>query len=547
MKQEFFGRIREEFHRYVQFKNSIDHKIIENNSWLERQLEFSDGDDAVNPTTAFVFNAIANKHADAMDNYPEPNILPRHAMDEEEAQALSKIIPVQLELSGFKKVYSRSWWTKLKHGTALYGVFFKNDINGGMGDIVIKPLNLLHVFWEPYVTDIQESEFLFITSFVPTNSLKRMYPKKTILPYQDEVPLRRMHNTWDETLYKEKSLVIDCYYKEADALHMVKFCGETLLDSTEDRGMDTLYEHGLYPVVVDTVFPSDESAFGTGLISLMKNPQEYINKLDSIISKNALISGKIRFMVKDNGGINEHELTDLSSDIIHVAGSVSDENIRQFQASPLDAFIVSHRQNKITEMKEVAGNRDFQQGGTSNGVTAYSAISALQQAGEKLSRDMIYESYEAYKKIIYLCIELIRQFYFEPRFYRTQTPEGGYEYITYSNRRLLQQPTAAQGYMRRPEFDIEVAVQKNNPYSKSEQNEVAKQLYQLGVFDPANAAKSMIFVELMQFEGKAKVMEYLKNIVMKEETKDGHEDQLERRQSGSRSPAEENIGTIPSV
>jgi hypothetical protein len=527
MKQEFFREIKESFRKYAEWKSQFDSRIIENTEWLDSQMRFSKENDEVAPTTAFVFNAIANKHADAMDNFPEPNILPRHEEDEEEAKSLSKIIPVQLEMSGFRRVYSRNWWVKLKHGGALYGVFFNSGADGGMGEVAIKDLNLLNVFWEPCITDLQESRFLFITSFVRTDELKQMYPKKNITSCGDEAQIKRMRHIWDEEVYRDKSLVVDCYYKVGSAVHMAKFTGDILLDSTEDRGMATLYDHGLYPVVADPLFASENSLFGAGFIDIMKNPQEYINKMDSIISKNAFVSGKVRFIIKDNGGINEHELTDLSSDIIHAAGSVGEDSIRQFQASPLDSFIISHRKSKITELKEIAGNRDFQQGGASNGVTAYSAISALQQAGEKLSRDMIYESYEAYRQIILMCVEIIRQFYFEPRFFRCRNDMGKSEYIVYSNGGLAVQEYG-EGY-RRPEFDVEVSVQKNSPYSKAEQNETAKQLYKLGVFDPNNAQKSMMLVELMQFEGKAKVLDYLKKIAERSKQENG-----ENKQSGTK-------------
>lgn len=506
----FFNDIQDSFKRYVEYKQEIDTNIVDNNEWLKQQMEFSKHGD-INSTTAFVFNAIANKHADAMDNFPEPNILPRHQRDEQEAGALTKILPVQLEMSDFKKVYSHAWWSKLKHGAAIYGVFFDPISNNGMGDIKIRQMDILNVFWEPYINDIQESQYLFVTSFIRTKQLKEIYTDKQITSFSDEVSIQHYSRHWNEDIYREKSLVIDCYYKTGNQVHLLKFCGDTILSSTEQKGMDTLYEHGMYPIVIDSLFYNEESPIGIGLIQLMKNPQEYINKLDSVISKNALISGKVRFMVKDNGGINEHELTDMSSDIIHVAGSVDETNIRQLQAMPLDAYIINHRQNKIAEMKEVAGNRDFQQGGTSNGVTAYSAIAALQQTGEKLSRDMINESYETYKNIIYMCIEIIRQFYFEPRSYRCVNSVGQSEYVTYTNKGILN-GESDDGYYRRPEFDVEVCVQKNNPYSKVTQNQLAQELYKLGVFNKDNVHQSIMLVELLQFEGKEKVIEFLQTM-----------------------------------
>nr|DAW92936.1 MAG TPA: portal protein [Caudoviricetes sp.] len=523
MNKEFFREVREAFHRYREYKQELDMRILENNRWLKEQTAFSEhGDETTRPATAFVFNAIANKHADAMDNYPEPNILARCQEDEGQAQLLSKMIPTQLEASGFKRTYSRAWWYKLKHGAALYGVFFEPSENHGMGDICIRQLNLLHVFWEPGIEDIQDSKFLFLTSMEHVDTLRERYPGKEIHPYEEPEGAWRWRTTWEKE--PDMAQVVDCYYKKDGALHLLTYCGNEVLDSSEDRGMEGIYQHGKYPVVADVLFPQEDSPVGLGMIDVMKNPQEYINKLDGIISKNALISGKVRFLIKDSGGVNEQEFLDMSQDVIHVAGSVSEDNIRQFQAAPLDGYIISHRQNKIAEMKEIAGNRDFQQGGTSNGVTAYSAISALQQAGEKLSRDMIAETYEAYKEIVYLCIELVREFFDEPRFYRYTKTDGQAEYIAYSNEglkeRRIEDTVLEEEIYRRPEFDIEVSVQRNSPYNKITQNQLATGLYQMGVFHPDAAEQALMLLELMQFDGKAKVMEYIRK--NKEERRDSN-------------------------
>lgn len=501
MNKEFFDRARYCFERWSEYKRPFDEKIISDSRWFYNQLKFDGGGDEARPSSSFLFNAIANKHADAMDNFPEACVLARTLEDEAEAKALSEIMPIQMELSGFKSVYSQNWWNKLKHGTAVYGVFFDGEKNGGIGEIKIKAVDILNIFYEPYIHDIQESEFVFCTEFISTQRLKKLYPGKRIPSYSDEGKVRKqLYRRFGEE-ESEKSLVVDCYYKTDAGVSLLKFCGDELLDSTEERGQDSLYAHGRYPFVFDVLYPGEEPLMGLSMIDVMKNPQEYINKLDDIISKNALMSGKVRYMVKDSGGINEYELTDLSSDIIHVAGSVDEANIRQLQPAPLDAFVINHRQSKIAEMKEISGNRDFQQGGTSGGVTSGTAITTLQQAGEKLSRDMISQSYECYKQLAYMCAELIREFYTEPHFYRICAADGSHRYITY----------AAGG--RRCEFDIEIHVRKNNPYGKAEQNALVRELYAMGVFDRENAEKSLLLAELMQFDGKERVCEYLKNAI----------------------------------
>ena len=259
--------------------------------------------------------------------------------------------------------------------------------------------------------------------------------------------------------------------------------------------------------------PEETRPFGFGVVDVVKNPQTYIDKLDAIISKNALIAGKVRFMVKDNGGLNENELKDLSQDIIHVAGGVNEDNIRQLQASTLDAFIVNHRQNKINELKEVIGNRDFQQGGTAGGVTAASAISVLQQAGEKLSRSMIDDSYDAYKKIIVMVIELIREFYTEERIFRITNEKGQPEYQSFSAGQIRQpiERFDALGLPIEPKyrdvlFDIAVVPQKQNPFSKEANNQTITALWQMGLFNPQNLDMTLIVLQALQFDGKDKLV-----------------------------------------
>ncbi len=508
IKPEFFSLMTEEFRRYREHKKLFDRRIIENNRWFKSRYQGDQTGEMPAPTTPYLFNAIANKHADAMDNYPSPNVLERKEENRELAETFTRILPIQLDLCNFRRTYSRAWWYKLKNGAACYGVFFNPRLRSGMGEIDIRKIDLLNLFWEPGVTDIQESRFLFLTALCDAEELKDQYPhirewisgesNLEIQTYDD------MQNTSGQDITHNKVLVVDCYYKkqrgEKQTLELIKFCGNQILDASEDRGDSGIYAHGKYPFVLDVMYPDEDSPVGFGLVDIVKSPQLYIDRLDALISRNALISGKTRFMVKDNGGLNEYELSDLSKDIIHVAGSVGDENIRELQARPLHSFIIQHRQNKIEELKEVAGNRDFQQGQTAGGVTAYSAIVALQQAGEKLSRDMIAEGYNAYKEVILLCIELMRQFYDSPRSYRVENSDGKSSYIQFSNDALGKGDRCV-------ELDVAVSAEKNNPYSRLAQNQTLTELWKLGVFQPQMADAAALLIEGMHLDGKEKLLE----------------------------------------
>lgn len=514
--------------KYKDGKARLENRIVENEKWYRLRhwdvIGRPEGQPA--PASAWLFNSLANKHADMMDNFPAPNILPREKSDEADAASLSAILPVVIERNDFEGVYSDACWYKLKNGTSAYGVFWDKSLENGLGDIAIRKLDLLNLFWEPGVRDVQDSRNLFIVSLVDSELLRERYPAQAGRLTANR-PVDVKQYVFDDVVdLSDKSLVVDWYYKRlgvggATIVHLCKFCGEALLYASEndpayqERGF---YDHGKYPVVFDVLFPIEGQAAGFGYVDVMRDPQTYIDKLDADILLNAEIAGKPRWFIKDTGGVNEGEFDDVTKRFVHVAGSLDEDHLRQIRVDPMATYIIQHRRAKIDELKETSGNRDFSQGGASGGVTAASAIAALQEAGNKLSRDMLKASYRAFTRICELSIELIRQFYDEARCFRIEGPDGKTNYVEYTNERLRDQalppaypgqenqPGYRQAY-RRPIFDISVKAQRSNPFNRMSQNELAKELYAGGFFDPSRADMALTALDLMDFEGKSKTVQ----------------------------------------
>ncbi len=429
--------------KYKQGKANLENRIIENEQWYkmrhwEQIRPSNDKPTDPEPASAWLFNSIANKHADAMDNFPEPNVLPREQGDKEAAKQLSQILPVILEHNEFEQTYSDTWWYKLKTGTGVYGVFWNPMLENGLGDIDIKQIDILNIFWEPGIKDIQKSKNLFTVELVDNDILTQSYSKLKGKLKSATVDVAKY--IYDDTVdTSQKSAVVDWYYKVftecGEVLHYCKFVNNEVLYASENDAVYAkrgFYDHGMYPFVFDTMFVEEGTPCGFGYIDVMKDTQMYIDKLNQSIIKNALMATKKRFFIKNTGSVNEEEFADWSKDFVHVSGSsLGDDSIREIQVQPLNPLYVQILQQKIDELKETSGNRDFSQGGTSGGVTAASAIAALQEAGSKLSRDMIKNSYRAFRKVNYLCLELIRQFYDEPRCFRI-SGAGEQRYVTFN-------------------------------------------------------------------------------------------------------------------
>jgi hypothetical protein len=316
-----------------------------------------------------------------------------------------------------------------------------------------------------------------------------------------------------------KTVVVDWYYKKRidgrQVLHYCKFAEGVVLYASEndpayrERGW---YDHGTYPVVLDVMYPEEGTCYGFGMIAVAKQPQIYIDRLDANFMEYADWASKVRFWAKKSLGINQEDFMDLDRRIVEVEGDIEEEKLQQIRIDQFDEGLLTLKKLKIDELKETTGNRDVSQGSLSGGITAATAIKALQEAGNKNARDVIAASNRAYVRVVTLVIELIRQFYGESRTFRI-TRENGHEYLQYDNKGITEQTVLQDGgaaYMRKPVFDIAVKARVADPLSKEAANELALTLYEKGAFSPEQRGQTLILLEMMDFEGIGKVKQMIR-------------------------------------
>ena len=506
--------------KYKEGKANLESKIIDNEQWykLRHWESMRSGNQEVEPVSAWLFNSLVNKHADAMDNFPAPNILPREEGDKGEAEMLTSIVPVILDQCEFEQTYSDVQTYKLKSGAGVYFVHWDGGKLNGLGDIGITKVDILNLFWESGIQDIQRSRNLFSVELQDNDLLISAYPQ--LQGKLGTSTLNVSKYIYDDKVdTSNKSVVVDWYYKKHNSqgktvLHYCKYVNDVVLFATEndpnyaERGW---YDHGQYPFVFDVLYPIEGTPCGFGYIDVGKNCQEYIDRGGQAIMKNMLSNAKPRHFIRSDGSVNEEEYADTNKDFIHVDGNLGQDSILPVKPNPLNNVYVEVINNKIDELKETTGNRDISTGGTTSGVTAASAIAAMQEAGSKLSRDNNKASYRAFRKICLMVIELIRQFYDLPRCFRIMGENGAARFVKYSNSGITPQHQGVEmgvdmGY-RLPLFDIEVTAQKQSPYSKMSQNELALQFFSAGFFNPQIADQALACIDMMDFDRKHFVMQ----------------------------------------
>ena len=504
--------------KYKEAKADLEARILENEEWykLRHWHTLRKEQKQIEPTSPWLFNCIQNKLADAMDNFPAPTVLPREEMDKGEAQRLSSILPVILEQNDFEKTYSQVTNYKLKFGTGVYGVFWDNTLLNGLGDITIRKVDVLSLYWEAGITDIQKSRNVFHIELMDNDVLEDQYPQLINKLGSSTIDVTKY--AYDEKVdTSKKSAVVDWYYKKRiggrTVLHYVKYVNDNVLYASEndpnfaERGW---YDHGEYPFHFDILHEVEGTIAGLGWIDIGKNTQGFIDRGNQAIMQNMLANSKPRFFYSDSTGINLDEYANTDNEFVRVEGSLGEDYIMPIQGKPLNDIYVSVVMNAIEELKETTGNRDVSQGGTTGGVTAASAIAAQMEAGSKLSRTSNKATYRTFRGICLQVIELIRQFYDTQRQFRIIGASGMEEYVSYSNANIA---PMAQGSdfsidmgFRKPLFDLQVSAQKQSPYSKMSQNELALQFYNAGFFNPAMADQALMCLDMMDFDRKSAVM-----------------------------------------
>ena len=526
--------------KYKEGKARLEQKIIANEQfWKLRQWNYmDDGNGDFKPATAWLWSCIQSRYSDAMDSYPTCNFQPRQQDDKAEAQKLSAIVPVILEQNRYEEVYSDFVWYVLKNGGGVQGIFWDGSKHNGLGDIVVKKIDLLQFFWQPGITNIQESQNIFNVELVDNALLEQRYPQ-TVGKLGGKTVTLAKYLYDDDVDTSDKSVVVDWYYHTyvggKKTLQYVKYVNDIVLYATENEimGKDKvtvdpetgvpltvpiakplaetgLYEHGMYPFVTMALYPIEGSICGYGLTDIGRDTQIQIDQLNKAIVDNALEGASPRYFVRDDGTVNLAEFNDKTKKFVRVEGNIGEENIRPIDYKPLNGIYFNFLQQKIDELKYVTSNQDVNNGSAPSGVTSASGIAALQETSGKNARSSNKTFHRAFREVCYQILELIRQFYDVPRTFRIN-PDGMQEqFVSYDNSGLKGQLQMTMGMdmgLRIPEFDIEVTSEKANPYKKMEINDLALNFYNLGFFNPQMSDQALACLNMMDFNKKEEVMQ----------------------------------------
>lgn len=458
------------------------------------------------PTMPIIFSTIENIKADLTDEYPEAVILPEGPADEILAKTLTQAVAQTLEAGDYDAEYDKGNHDILVGGYKIEEVGWDASLNFGYGGAFIRHQNSENVLFDPLCADIQDGRAVFKIDKLPKSWFEQHYPKHYKYMEDDTETIPQEHGEHGGAESKEKTgylILLEAWFRIYDAeekrysVHMVKLAGGQVLENSCNEKPEGYFLHGLYPFVVTPLYEIKGSPLGLGVVDMFADAQKYTDKVDQVILKNAITSGRSRMLVQ-TGAADIEDLSDFSKETVEVDNL---GGITWLQDKPLPSYILSYLFNTRQAIKEESGSNDFSRGNATGGVTAASAITALQEASSKRSRMEVRRSHYGFKQAVRMMIEVMREFEAVDR--EIDITIGGEPVKVIVNKLMYK---TMSGDVLPIEFKISIKPVRETRFTRMANNELILQFCSMfqGQLDP------VILMEAMEFSGHEVILEKMR-------------------------------------
>lgn len=492
--------------------------------------------------------------ADQLDNMPEAALLPERPGLETVAEDMSDVVRFVFNQNGYEELHRRRVEDYFI-GTALTQIVWDADMDGGKGNVAIDRWPIESFLWDPQEPDIQNARALIKVTWHPLSWFVAHYPDAAQYIGSEEnehdnvgLNAELIRLSGDE----DRAMLMEYWYRRYDAkkrrytINVAFFAGGALLENQTD-----VYKHGMYPFVMEPFNYIEGQPVGDGLIDQLAPMMRYVNRYAHYMDENARMSAKNRLLVRKNAQLDMEALADFDQNIIE-GQNIDDESVRWFQSKPLNGMITQQMLQFQTDIKQDSGQSQWTRGETAGGVTAASAISALQEAGGKITREHTLMLNQGFKKIVEQVLWLVCQFYTNRQEQMITGKDGKAREVMMSashlrgddappeemppeellmqidkdlpgeagmpglgtmirNRATEKAKKRRKNNLMPPPYTVQVQVSRRNPLRVQAQNELFIQAYTMAAQAGQQFPLKMLF-ELLVVDGKDRIMPILEEV-----------------------------------
>lgn len=505
-EEEIVNKVWSDY-RYAMEKKSELHKkwrkyekFYKNDHWSDVKID----PNRVKPTINYIFTTVESLMPYLTTNVPDPIILPTNPEDEQVARDLTKIVKIILEKNGIEKYLQIGERERLKFGTCIWKVFFDPSKHNGLGDIAFEIVDPVNFFIDPNeVNDLQNADFCGTSVRRSIEYLKKRYPEKANEIEADQMNSEiTVYDTEDEEDPRNRQATLIEYWTKdkENGLVRIVVAGNVLLSYDTN-----FYKHGLYPFVRGINYPIQKSFWGMGEAEQLITMQEILNKLMQLVIENVALANGQFIVDKNASGIRD--IKSLANKLWQpgLTIPVNDINsIKKLDGVLAPGWVVNLIQIIQKNIELVTGISPLYLGEAPGSVTAASGILALQEQATARVKLKLQEQGRMIEEIVKFVVAYIAEFYTEDRYFRIVNENRETDWIKVRRDDIAK--VDENGNLTLPEFDVTIEVGFDAPMSRAYIEQMAMQLYQMGVINAVEVLKTM------NFPNKEQIIERLEQV-----------------------------------
>lgn len=538
------------------------YKFFRGKQWEERRPSYRHSE-VIN----MVFKSIQSVVPIMTDSKPKFAFLPQEPGDLELSEILNEVCESDWERYGWLYALTESIYESHFYGTGLGYTGYDPNAQFGAGAIERCSADPFYFFPDPNAVDVngKKTRYAVYAEPVDVDVLKAEYPAKA----------RYIRADLDDLTYDDKTSLEEIKYRapNRDRIYVetqerpdsgrrpmaLKICvyiksGEIVEQTREKLGLngektgEVEYEQRLkYPngrkivigggvVLEDGPIPYDDGLipysrltnymlprefWGMSDIEQLKSPQVMFNKLVSFVMDVLTIMGNPIWVIDTNSDVDPDNLFNRPGLVIE---KTPGSEVRREQGVQLQPYVLQVIDRLKTWFDDVSGDTDVSRGVSSEGVTAASAIQALQEASRTRIRQKSRNLDQYLQDDGQLYLNRVFQYYTAPQVFRLTQNNAVQKYFKFhvenredeqgnkvqvaTVRPYVQDPETGQWhesleakeYVRRGGFDVKVTTGSSLPFAKKERADLALQLFDRQIVDAEEV------LEATDYPNKEKVL-----------------------------------------
>lgn len=446
------------------------------------------------PQSSSLLSCVDNVVADQIDNMPEAKMVPEREDTAQAAEEISDLVAYVLYHANWEEDYSVIVEDAAITGTGIAQVYWDDDMEDGDGMVNVSTVHPEDFYPDPAYENIQDGRGVFVASRVTLAWVMEHFPESGTYVRPDKSTLvdEYVDSVYEDPSHDASTILLEFWYKRYDAkkrkyrVHKAMLAGRALLYSTElafggpkkNEYAQGVYAHGEYPFVMFRYRRVFRRPFGTGLIHDYRTQQDAIDRCLMYIDNNARASSKQKTFIRRGSGVNPEDVADYTKEIIEFDGNDIRQVLQTVQAAPLNGQVYQIMNYLVDTMKQDCGQNQFTRGEGGLGVTAATAIQALQEAGSKITRMHTSHFKESFKSMVEQIMWVMSEYLSPDRKIRIV---GGWDSTGNMVDRVIQlvAPSYEGDELKKPAYAVRVQVQKRNPLQIQVDNEFLTQCAQI--------------------------------------------------------------------